>query len=228
MPNSTLPSLSSYKSSAHKRGTGKRGPQTHKNFSAPAYLVAFTISTALYVWFSFISSTTVYESVLPFIRSEATSGSWWQWISGHFMHSNFIHYFMNMIGLGLLWMLHGEYASVKSFTLNYLIIAFGVSLGIYFFSPQLMWYVGMSAVLHGLFAWGVVIDIYFKRKTGYLLLLGLIIKLCDEHLFSSSSYMADLIEVDVAVDAHLFGAVIGLILGIIWVVTDVMNIRKSM
>ncbi len=84
----------------------------------------------------------------------------------------------------------------------------------------------MSGVLHGLFAWGVAIDIHLKRKTGYLLLIGLIIKLVDEQFFASSSFMANLIEVGVAIDAHLYGAIIGLILGVISILFKRANAAK--
>ncbi|MFT6267567.1 MAG: rhomboid family GlyGly-CTERM serine protease [Alphaproteobacteria bacterium] len=190
------------------------------------YALALLISTLLYLWYGFLSDVSVNDSVLAFHREQAIHGNWWQWVSAHFMHNNFIHYLVNMVGLVLLWLLHGEYASVKSFSLNFLLTSLGISLCIYFFSPTLIWYVGMSGVLHGLFAWGVAIDIHLKRKTGYLLLIGLIIKLVDEQFFASSSFMANLIEVGVAIDAHLYGAIIGLILGVISILFKRANAAK--
>lgn len=181
------------------------------------YLLALLVSTALYLWYGFVSDVSVSDSALAFHREQAVHGNWWQWLSAHFMHNNFMHYALNMIGLSLLYLLHGEYANLKSFCVIFLVLSLGISVCLYFFSPNLIWYVGMSGVLHGIFAWGVVIDIYLKRKTGYLLLIGLIIKLLDEQMFESSSFMADLIEVGVAVNAHLYGAIIGLVLGIVGV-----------
>ncbi|MFT4654417.1 MAG: rhomboid family GlyGly-CTERM serine protease [Patiriisocius sp.] len=186
-------------------------PTTPQNLP---YALTMTISTLLYLWYGFLSDVSVNDSVLAFHREQAIAGNWWQWISAHFMHNNFIHYGVNMIGLVLLWLLHGEYASVKSFSLNFVLMSVSISLCIYFLSPSLIWYVGMSGVLHGLLAWGVAIDIYLKRKTGYLLFVGLVIKLVDEQFFASSSFMASLIEVGVAIDAHLYGAIIGLFLGV--------------
>lgn len=191
----------------------------HRTHNIP-YLLAFLTSTLLYLWYGFVSDVSVSDLALSFHREQARSGSWWQWISAHFMHTNFFHYALNMIGLALLWILHAEYASVKSFGINFLVLALGISLGIYYFSPTLTWYVGMSGVLHGIFAWGIVIDLYRKRKSGYLLLIGLVIKLVNERFFASSTFMAELIEAGVAIDAHLYGAVIGLGLGVINVIYD--------
>jgi rhomboid family GlyGly-CTERM serine protease len=120
-----------------------------------------------------------------------------------------------MLGLGLLWLLHKEYASSISFSLNFLFICLGTSVCIFIFSPNISWYVGMSGVLHGIFAWGVIIDMYYKRKSAYLLLVGLIVKLIDEQYFASSSFMAELIEVGVAVNAHLYGSIFGIFSGLI-------------
>jgi len=52
------------------------------------------------------------------------------------------------------------------------------------------------------------------------LLIGLVIKLVDEQFFESSPFMAELIEAGVAINAHLYGAVIGLGLGVINVIYD--------
>lgn len=173
------------------------------------------LSTVLYIWYGFLSDTSVVDSPLSFHRAQALSGSWWQWLSAHFMHNNFAHYLFNMLGLGLLYLLHSEYFSARSFLLVFASIALGTSAFLILFSPSLQWYVGMSGVLHGIFAWGVVIDVYYQRKTGYLLALGLLIKVIDERFFATSNFMADLIEVGVAVDAHLYGAILGLCIGII-------------
>ena len=179
------------------------------------YILIATICLLLTLWYSLISDSTLQSSLYVYQRDLIASGQWWRIITAHFMHSNVIHFGVNILGLFLLWLLHGEYSTPKSYFINVLILCVGISLSIYFWSTSIFWYVGLSGVLHGLFAWGVTIDIYLKRKTGYLLLLGLIIKLADEQLFSSSQYMSELIEVSVAIDAHLYGAIIGLIVGLV-------------
>lgn len=179
------------------------------------------------LWYSFSSVSTLQTSLFAYQRDLVDTGQWWRIFTAHFMHSNFIHFVVNIIGLYLLWLLHGEYSTPASFTINTLCLCAGISFCIYVWSPSIIWYVGLSGVLHGIFAWGVVVDIFFKRKTGYLLLFGLIIKLTDENFFSSSQFMSDLIEVSVATDAHLFGAIIGLILGIATVLIFPMTIKNS-
>ncbi|HCB15825.1 MAG TPA: rhombosortase, partial [Alteromonas sp.] len=88
----------------------------------------------------------------------------------------------------------------------------GTSLGIYFLSPQLIWYVGLSGALHGIFVWGAFMDILNKVRSGWLLLAGVAAKLVFEQLQGSSEDVASLIDANVAVDAHLYGAVCGVLL----------------
>ena len=90
-----------------------------------------------------------------------------------------------------------------------------VSILVWLASPHLSAYVGLSGVLHGVFAWGIIQDFKHKRVSAYLLLAGLIIKLIDERFFSTNDFMANLIGASVAIDAHLYGAIAGIILGVL-------------
>ena len=165
-----------------------------------AYIVCNKITPELY-------------NLLSFNGSAIADGQWWRLITGHILHTNFVHFVVNIVGLGLLWLLHGDYAGPKSFAYHFLILSVGISLCILFLSPNIQWYVGLSGVLHGYFVWGAMLDIHKKRKSGYLLLVGITIKLIDEQFFADQSFMSGLIEANVAIDAHLYGAVIGLLIG---------------
>jgi len=179
------------------------------------YIVVAFICLLLILWYSTLGETTLQTSLFAYQRDWLNTGEWWRIFTAHFMHSNVFHFILNIIGLFLLWLLHGEYSTPRAFAINILLLCAGISLCIYIWSPAIFWYVGLSGVLHGIFAWGVVIEIFLKRKTGYLLLVGLIVKLIDEQFFSTSQFMSELIEVNVAIDAHFYGAVIGLVLGTI-------------
>ncbi len=181
----------------------------------PYLFLGMVCSGFMLIAFMMGSSVDLY-SALRFDREFINSGELWRLISGHFLHTNIIHWLVNMMGLALLWMLHGDYTTPKNFTLNIVILCIGISICISLWSSDINWYVGLSGVLHGLFLWGVVIDIHKGRKTGFLLLIGAVLKLFEEQVSSNASgLMSELIEANIAVDAHLYGAVIGLVLGII-------------
>ncbi|MEW6984411.1 rhombosortase [Colwelliaceae bacterium 6471] len=139
----------------------------------------------------------------------------WRLFTSHFFHTNVAHLLLNLSAVVLLWALHGQFYTYKNYSLLLLTCALTSSIGIYFDSPELHQYVGLSGVLHGLFVWGALKDIQHKDKTGYLLFVGVWIKIAHEQIFGASNDVAALINASVAVDAHLWGAVGGLFIGFV-------------
>jgi len=181
---------------------------TNKEHYIP-YLVVACISIVVFLLGD------VATHYIEFSREQVNNMQWWRLVSAHFAHTNGLHLLFNLVGLALLWMLHGEYTKASSFAFTFFILTLAVSIGVLLFSTHLNTYVGLSGVLHGLFAWGVVQDIKLKRKSGYLLLVGLLLKIGEEQFFKSTALMDSLIQASVAIDAHLYGAITGLVLGML-------------
>jgi membrane associated rhomboid family serine protease len=59
-------------------------------------------------------------------------------------------------------------------------------------------------------------DIKTKDKTGYLLFSGVWLKIAYEQFYGASSEVSDLINASVAINAHLWGAVGGLVFTIVF------------
>jgi len=138
-------------------------------------------------------------------------GEVWRGLTGHFLHTNGIHLLLNLAALILLWALHGHFYNLVNYSLLFITSAIICSVGLYFFSPQISQYVGLSGVIHGIFVFGAVMDIYNKDKTGYLLFIGVWLKVGHEQLYGAGDHVSTLIDATVAVDAHLWGAVGGLL-----------------
>lgn len=134
----------------------------------------------------------------------------WRIITGNLVHTNGYHLLLNLTGLLILWALHGNHYQIIQFSKLFIWCCIGTSAGIYYFSPDLIWYAGLSGALHGIFIWGSCMDIRKGIKSGWLLLVGVIIKLVIEQYSGSSEQVASLIDAKVAVDAHLYGAISGL------------------
>ncbi|MBF7072766.1 rhombosortase [Glaciecola sp. MH2013] len=147
-------------------------------------------------------------------RSWLSSGHYYQILTGHFLHTNTTHLLFNLFGVVLLWLLHGDDYRAASYLAKFSLICLSLSLLLYFFSPDIEWYVGLSGAIHGVFAWGCIQDIENKMKTGWLLLLGLLIKVLSEQTYGAGTLMQELIEANVAVDSHMFGSILGIIVGI--------------
>lgn len=150
-------------------------------------------------------------SLLGYNANLIEQGELWRLLTGHLLHTNTNHLLLNLAGLALLWSLHGQYYHVKSYFTIFISCSLLTSIALYFFSPELIKYVGLSGVLHSVFVIGAVNDIQHNIKSGYLLLAGIIVKIAHEQIYGADSEISSLIAADVAIDAHLFGAISGVI-----------------
>ena len=163
------------------------------------------ISLIAFIFDAQISEFLVYQ------REAINNGQLWRLLTGHFFHTNGFHLILNLCALSLLWALHGQFYSNVNYLVLFVFSAISCSIGLCYFSPDLYQYVGLSGALHGIFVFGALSDIKHKDKTGYLLFLGVWLKILHEQIYGASSDVANLIEANVAVDAHLWGAVGGLL-----------------
>lgn len=147
---------------------------------------------------------------LAYDRVEIQQFQLWRFITGNLLHTNANHLYMNLAGVLLLWALHGWYFNLQQYTAILLFLSISTTLGIYVFASQLHWYVGLSGLLHGVMLLGAYFDIRKGLKSGWLLLLGVIVKVAHEQIFGASQDIANLINANVAIDAHLYGTLSGL------------------
>ena len=148
---------------------------------------------------------------LVWSRNGLEQGQWWRLWTGHLLHSNTAHLLMNLGGLWLIFALHQPHYRWRSIASVSLCIMAMVSLGIWWWVPETARYVGLSALLHGLFAWGAMMDIQRGWRSGYLLLIGVFAKVGWENYFGGSAEVAALIDAQVAVESHALGALSGVL-----------------
>jgi rhomboid family GlyGly-CTERM serine protease len=149
---------------------------------------------------------------LEFDRSAIYQGQWWRILTGHFLHTNSWHLVMNLGGLALIMLLHGMYYRPIQLWLHLLLGSTLIGLAILFWSPQITIYVGLSGWLHALLVSGCCIDIQRQWSSGWLILAAVFGKVIWEQWQGASQDVVTLIEAEVATDAHLYGAVVGLLL----------------
>lgn len=151
------------------------------------------------------------DNLLAYRRSAISEGEWWRLISGNLLHTNQWHLVMNLAGLWVVLFLHHFHYHLKGLSALFFVLCLLEGIGLYLGYPQLLGYVGLSGMLHGLFAYGAVQDIVRKLRSGYLLLVGVIIKVGYEQLYGASSDVTAMIGARVATEAHLVGLICGLI-----------------
>jgi len=158
----------------------------------------------------------LFTNTLVYNRVLISEGEIWRLFSGHILHTNGYHLLLNLAAIFMLWALHGRFYSLKNYTVLFLFCSVTTSIGLYYFDPTLTQYVGLSGVLHGVFVFGALMDIRAKDKTGYLLFIGVWLKIAHEQFYGASTDVSNLIDASVAVNAHLFGALGGLLFSVIY------------
>jgi rhomboid family GlyGly-CTERM serine protease len=158
------------------------------------------------------------ESVRNALRYERTAvldGEYWRLLTAHFVHGTAMHMLLNLAGLALVAALFARDYSLGEWLLILLVSIATIDAGFVFYEPQLRWYVGFSGALHGALAAGAVA--WVRHESRYLalgLILLVVCKLAWEQWRGALPFSGDM---EVIVDAHLYGAIGGaLAAGILW------------
>lgn len=167
------------------------------------------------------------NDLLEFNRALVVQGDLWRIFTSQFVHANWAHLGLNASGVLLIWLLHGEYTSPIRYVVNISFLALWCGLGVYWFCPSIHIYTGLSALLHGVIIWGAVKDITLGFKSGYLLFIGVWIKIILEQINGPSADIGKIIHSTVAVDAHLIGVIGGTLLAVPLVIQSVVSANNE-
>ena len=162
------------------------------------------------------------SQLLAYYHTGIAEGQLWRVISASFCHTNLNHLLMNLIGLVITLVLFIDtFRNISIFPVIIFNSVF-ISLCLFFFDQDVIWYVGLSGVLHGLFSYGIANDINNKSPWGYLLAVGLLFKIIYEQIYGAQQSTITLIEANVLVNAHAYGV----IAGIFFYLTKIAIIKK--
>lgn len=175
----------------------------------PAFLLTLSLAGMLLVlgWFSSPGN-----NPLELDRLRIAEGEWWRLLSGNLVHYGLYHLLMNLAALLVCGYVFFLRCNLWLYSGLLLFSGFCVGLGVYWGNPEFVTYRGLSGVLHGLIIFGFLFS--FKQtpwinSIGLMLVVG---KLIHEQ---STAYQAtdlqQLLPVPVAVDAHLYGAISGVL-----------------
>lgn len=148
-------------------------------------------------------------------KTELLHGEVWRIFSCHFTHINWHHVVLNMSGALLIYILLGKLYSLAIWAMAITCCAFSVSMGLLFFHPEILWYRGLSGVLHGLFMMGVIKEMEQGNVLYYFAFLGITAKLISEFTSKPGTISADLMDAPVISEAHFYGAAMGLFIAIV-------------
>lgn len=156
------------------------------------------------------------EAVRPVLWLDASSG-WgltqesWRLVSAHLVHLNLYHALLNIAGLWLCYVLTPELFN-RALTLKMLYLAVGISICLWFFSPNLLPYAGFSGVLYGMFVLGLIPRVWHKdwRTAAILIILSFWMLL--PFMFGNIEAEEKLIGGRIATMAHVYGYGLAIVL----------------
>ena len=153
---------------------------------------------------------------LQFDRSLIEQGEFWRILTGNLIHYNFEHLWMNLAGLALgMYLLAFRYSLIYWFIMV-IFCSIAVGVGLYFFDTNMRYYVGLSGALHGILVAGAITEYFHNKTTSVLLLLFIACKLAYEQFIGPLSAPLSS-STSVAVNAHLYGAISGFLIGAVLV-----------
>lgn len=150
---------------------------------------------------------------LQWTRSGVQQGEWWRLVTAHIVHLDFFHALLNALVLIFLAELFGCAFSLARHGCNALIGILFIDAGLLWLG-NLEWYVGLSGLLHTFAAASIVrliVDRHDRVAWG-VALFGLV-KIVYENTMGAMPFSGR--EASVVTDVHLFGVLIGMVLGLI-------------
>lgn len=152
---------------------------------------------------------------LLYQRHLIAEGEFWRLWTGSLVHTNYWHLSMNLAGFWMLSLIQQHSPGKWRLLGQILFLTTCVGGGLWLLSPSVVWYVGFSGVLYGLF---LLSGIHLLARREWLaasvILLGVCGKTVWDWLAGGASPTAGLIEAPVIYAAHLYGMAGGLLLGI--------------
>ena len=144
-------------------------------------------------------------------RQAIESGEAWRLVSGHLVHLGVGHLWPNLAATAIIGLLFEGVFRNADWVRVGAASAAAIDLGLYALEPQVLWYVGLSGVLHGYVAAGALALLVRRDKLGVVLAIGLAAKLVFEQVAGPVPFTAESVGGPVVVAAHLYGVVGGLL-----------------
>ncbi len=151
------------------------------------------------------------RDVLSYDRDALEAGQLWRLVSGHFVHLGWSHLWLNLAGLALVAWLVGQAFDWLGWVYVGCVSIAAIDAGFWFLYRDLGWYVGLSGLLHGLLAAGLLRGVAVRDREAVILAVFVTAKLVWEQVVGPLPGSESTSGGAVIVDAHLYGALGGLL-----------------
>ncbi|PJC85385.1 rhombosortase [Vibrio sp. HA2012] len=151
------------------------------------------------------------QSLAEWNKELIKQGQWWRILTGNYTHTNLPHMGMNLLAL---WLMGNLFRPAVKNLLSVLSLISAI-VGITLLLSSMQIYLGLSGILHGIFAYYALKEALSGRQSSWLLVAGISIKIGWEQWYGASADTASLIGARVAIEAHLIGGITGGLLTIV-------------
>lgn len=153
------------------------------------------------------------NNLLRYDRAAIAAGQWWRLLTAHIAHLGLHHAILNTLGLVFLWALFAREWQPRQWAAITIAVIAAIDAGLWLRDSGVAWYVGASGALHGLMAAGIVAYVRRRDPLGWIMAVLLAAKLAYEHVQGPLPFAGK--GVPVVVDAHLYGALAGLLAAVV-------------
>lgn len=160
---------------------------------------------------------------LRYDRAALSNGEMWRIATAHLVHLNVPHLLLNLLGLILICELQWGELPLRHGIGLLGFSAAAISAALWWLHPGLIWYAGLSGVLHGLWAGCALHGLWFtagalpRLRVTYLAgALLLAIKLFVEFFFGPAASTAQIVGGSVIIASHFYGALAGAVYVLAW------------
>jgi len=154
-------------------------------------------------------------------------GEWWRMITAHFTHSTWNHLALNMLGLVIMSYLFSQVATWRRWLSLMIVVSIFCSVCFYIFQGDDYIYVGMSDTLHGVIVAYALLDYKNFKLGSSILIIGTLGKVIWEQTPWYVEASAEFIGGRVATESHFYGAIGGLILGLVFLLLERRKMNKA-
>jgi rhomboid family GlyGly-CTERM serine protease len=151
-------------------------------------------------------------TALAYERAGVARGQVWRLATGPLVHAGAAHLVWNLAGLGLIWATLVRALPPWGWVAAATAAGIGSSAALFFLHPEVRAVTGLSAVLHGLLAAAAVAEVRRGRRIAWALLAVLALKGVWEQVMGAAT--GAMAGGAIAVDAHLYGALAGVLTGL--------------
>jgi rhomboid family GlyGly-CTERM serine protease len=174
----------------------------------------------------FLAGGLLSESTRQMLRwSREVPAIEWLWRSwcAHWVHLDLNHSLLNVAGFLLVTAWLSTAITLSGWAVVVVVAIAAIDFGLWWLT-RFEWYVGASALIHALAAAGITVKVFDgERFSRWVALLGLL-KLASEQFVFPVALVGGAIA---AVDAHLFGAVAGVLCGSVFAATGWCRARSA-